>query len=208
MPSPCSSRRNTPLRKRARLLALSLLAALFVSACEVSVGDDEGDTVTQAAPTVTEREVIKRRTVESQEPTGTTAPEVPDDVGGNVQEAIATVESEGYQVFNPDSYDPSYPLRVLIGIKKDSATGYAQRAFFFYGDEYLGNDTSADSATIEYEGQDDNTISLSYKLYRSDDPNCCPTAGEATVRYDWNGSELTPLDEIPTEDFDADRSRR
>ena len=143
------------------------------------MGEDEQATVTEVTPTVTEREVIKRRTVEED---GGERPKRTRRLGGNIQEATATVAREGYDVFNPDTYDPSYPLRVLIGIRQGSATGYAQRAFFFYGDDYLGNDTSGDSAGIEYAGQDDNTVSLTYKLYQHNDPNCCPTGGEATVR--------------------------
>ncbi len=185
-------------------MAALLLIAMLLSACEVSVGEDEQATVTEVTPTVTEREVIKRRTVEGDG----AETEADATLGGNLQEATATVAGEGYEVFNPDTYDPSYPLRVLIGIRQGSATGYAQRAFFFYGDDYLGNDTSGDSAGIEYAGQDDNTVSLTYKLYQHNDPNCCPTGGEATVRYDWNGSELVPLDEIPTDDWDANGSRR
>jgi hypothetical protein len=116
------TRRKPRIAKRSTRIALiGLPAVLLLSSCDVNVGGDEGATVTEAAPTVTEREVIKQRTVESDE---TTVPAT-DEVGGNVQEAAATVANEGYEVTNPDTYDTSYPLRVLIGIRQGSATGYA-----------------------------------------------------------------------------------
>lgn len=188
------------------IIPFALLACLILPGCDVTFGEDEATTVTEAAPTVTEREVIKRRPAPS--PPETTTPESGSQLGGTLEEAVATVEGEGYDVSNTDTYDPSYDLRVLIGISQDSATAYAQRAFFFLGGEYLGNDTSADSAGIEYAGQDSNTVSLDYVLYRRNDANCCPSGGKATVRYDWNGSELVPLDEIPPDSLDARLSRR
>ena len=43
-------------------------------------------------------------------------------------------------------------------------------------------------------------ITLSYTLYGPTDPNCCPTGGTQSVRFQWNGTSLTPLDPIPGED--------
>jgi hypothetical protein len=97
---------------------------------------------------------------------------------------------------------------VLLGIRKESATAYAQKAFFFLGPRYLGTDTKNESAGINYAGQSDLTVSLTYALYRPDDANCCPTGGEKTVRYQWSGERLVPLDGIPSDSLDAPLSRR
>ncbi len=40
-------------------------------------------------------------------------------------------------------------------------------------------------------------VALSYSLYRADDPMCCPSAGEAIVRYQWNGGRMEHLDPLP-----------
>lgn len=192
-----------------RFIALAgacLGAPLALAACNVQIGgQDQGQTVTQSAPTVTEREIIKKppRT-ETQQQT------VQQSQGGTVDDAVARVQSEGYDVEDRSTYDSSYTLRVLIGIRQGSATGFAQRAFFFVGDDYIGTDTSADSAHIEYAGQEDTTVSLTYDLYRPDDPNCCPTAGKATVSYELNPDResLTPLDQIPSDSLGARESRR
>jgi|SRR5215210_666374 len=112
-------------------------------------------------------------------------------------EAVATVDSEGYQVLDTSTYGEDADIAALIGLRKGSATSYAQRAFFFAKGEYLGNDTSDDSASITLAYQEPGLIALEYTLYASEDPNCCPTMGSATVRYSWDGSTLTPLDPIP-----------
>jgi hypothetical protein len=112
-------------------------------------------------------------------------------------EAVGRVSKEGYNPDDEDQYHPSQTLRVLVGTKKDSGDGYAKRAFFFVGDRYIGTDTSDDSAAIRVDSQSDTTITLAYPLYGKDDPLCCP-GGEATVRYQWNGSKLVPLDPIPS----------
>lgn len=195
---------SRPARRRIAVLPAALMAGLFAG-CDVQIGDQqEAQTVTEKAPTVTERRIIKKP------PRTETQPTVEQSQDGNVADAVARVESEGFDVEDTASYDPNYALRVLIGIRQGSATGFAQRAFFFVGDDYIGTDTSADSAHIEYAGQDDETVSLTYDLYRPDDPNCCPTAGKATVTYQLNQDRqsLTPLDPIPSDSAGAKRSRR
>ena len=99
-------------------------------------------------------------------------------------------------------------MRVLIGVRKGSATGHAQRAFFFLGRDYLGTDTADESAAIEVLETSDDTITLRYVLYEPSDPYCCPTAGKATVRFHWDGTRLAPLDPIPASGNNANPSRR
>jgi hypothetical protein len=188
------------LAGRACLLGVS---SIVLVSCDVQIGDSDGErTVTEAAPTVTERTVVEEGSQPEQDTT-------PQSEGGSVTEAVARVEAEGYEVEDTSTYDPAYRLRVLIGTK-NLPTSAPQRAFFFVGDDYLGTDTSEDSAHIEYAGQDDTQVSLSYQLFRRNDPNCCPTGGEATVRYQLaaDGETLTPLDPIPSESINASRSRR
>jgi len=132
--------------------------------------------------------------------------EVPEPRG--LQSALAKVGSLGYTVKSTSSYNEGNTLRVLIGVATGSADGYNQRAFFFVNNDYIGTDTLNPSATVNPNWQTNDTVSLSYPLYRPSDPMCCPTGGAAQVRYYWNGARLVPLDPIPSDDWKAPLSRR
>ena len=95
-------------------------------------------------------------------------------------------------------YDPQSTLRAIIGYSTGSPTGRAQRVFFFVrGRGFVGTDTEGYSASISLSWSNDTTIAVSYGLYRESDSMCCPTGGATTVRFQWNGSRLEPLDPIP-----------
>jgi hypothetical protein len=86
--------------------------------------------------------------------------------------------------------------------------GYSNRAFFFANGNYVGTDTSTDSAGITALWATGDTVALSYQLYNPADPMCCPTASTATVRYHRTGGGVSPLDTIPSADWAAIPSRR
>jgi hypothetical protein len=124
-----------------------------------------------------------------------TTPEPPPTAGG-LPEAEATLRDKGYRADDPGDYDSSATLRVLIGTRRDSGDGYAKKAFFFVDGRFIGTDTSDESANIRVEGTTDDTVTLAYAIYRGGDALCCPS-DTATVRYQWNGAHLLPLDKIP-----------
>jgi hypothetical protein len=97
-------------------------------------------------------------------------------------------------------WDPSAPINVILGTLTNSADGFNNWAFFFAGNRYIGHATSDPSLAISIAGRTPTVITLSYTLYAPSDPNCCPTGGMQQVRFQWNGSSLTPLDPIPGED--------
>ncbi len=121
--------------------------------------------------------------------------------------ATDRIGREGYVVRDVQSYDPNALLRVLVGIRRGS-DGYDQRAFFFLRERYLGADTWYPSGQISVEKHESTRVILRYALYRPTDANCCASAGSVTVRYNWNGDKLEPLDEIPSADLKATVSRR
>ncbi len=123
--------------------------------------------------------------------------------------AIDLIKQKGYTVIDTSEvwYDPSEQLNVLIGMCTGSADGYCKQAFFFYNGKYLGTDTADPSQQISVVWRNDTTIALNYILYRKDDAMCCPTAGAATVRFQWNGTKLEALDPIPSSDWSADAHR-
>ena len=91
----------------------------------------------------------------------------------------------------------SGPLYVLTGTCAESATGYCQNAFFFYGNRYLGTDVSAIDIGVSIQWTTRDVAALSYPLYAPEDPHCCPTGGSRTVRFEWNGSRVVPIDPLP-----------
>jgi hypothetical protein len=143
--------------------------------------------------------------------TATAAPGTPGGVGAPVlstARAAALVRGAGYTPISFAGYDPGNDLSVIIGLLSTSVDGHPQRAFLFHRGTFVGYDSPQPSATIRWIWSTDRVVALQYDLYRPDDPMCCPTAGGATVRYQWNGSAATPLDLIPTAAMSAPVSRR
>jgi len=118
------------------------------------------------------------------------------------------VRSKGYTPNSDTVWPRPQDLNVIVALKSDAQTSSSQMAFFFHGGRFLGTDTATPSANLGKKAQDASTITLSYQLYQANDPNAANTGGSANVRYHWTGSKLEPLDPIPTDDPNADHSRR
>ena len=126
-----------------------------------------------------------------------------------VQNAVQFVRQQGFEVLSAANYNPPALLHVLTGFRVPTADAHEQYAFFFTtGGKYLGTDTSETSADLGVAAQTNDTVTISCVLYKPDDPMCCPTGGTANVRYFYNGTRLTPLDPIPSADWNAPFSRR
>lgn len=135
-------------------------------------------------------------------------PIIPQESSDSIYDSeVQKVKDEGYTVYDKRNND-HFLLHVLIGMRTGTADGYDKRAFFFYQGKYLGTDTNSISARINSPWRDDKTIALEYTLYKKDEPLCCPTGGSKIVRFQWDGTKLNVLDPIPTDDWDADLSRR
>ncbi|WP_313949807.1 MULTISPECIES: LppP/LprE family lipoprotein [Frankia] len=126
----------------------------------------------------------------------------------SVAKASSVVRAAGYTPISLGGFDQNSDLSVIVGLRSTSADGHPQRAFFFHRGAYIGNDAQQSSATIRWIWSTDRVVALQYDLYKPGDPMCCPTAGGATVRYQWNGSSVTPLDPIPSAAFAAPAGRR
>jgi hypothetical protein len=125
-----------------------------------------------------------------------------------LRNAEASVRARGYFPIDASAYDPRAPLAAIVGVRKGSADASAQRAFFFAAGHLVGTDTRTDSARIRVALMRPPVIALRYELFRPRDPQCCPTAGSATVRYRWSGARLEPLDPVPPSSYSAAGSRR
>jgi hypothetical protein len=111
--------------------------------------------------------------------------------------ALATVKAHGFTANGTSDYHANQTLRVLTATRTGSGDGYAQQAFFFVGGRYIGTDTAQPSAGVKVLSQDDTEVTLAYPLYRPHDPLCCPSAGQATVRFQLNNGRLVALGKIP-----------
>jgi hypothetical protein len=133
-------------------------------------------------------------------------PETTDSADLTRAEAIVT--AHGYTPDENSQWPRLDGLNVITATATGSADGYDRRAFFFYGNNYLGTDATQSSADVGESWSTSDTVALSYRLYKPSDPACCPTAGSALVRFHWDGSRLRPLDAIPAADGNAVTSRR
>jgi hypothetical protein len=117
------------------------------------------------------------------------------------------VKARGFTPNDTADYHSGQTLRVLTATRTGSGDGYAQQAFFFVGNHYLGTDTSQPSASVKVVAQGDTEVTLAYPLYRPHDPLCCPGGGQATVRFQLNNGKLVPLGTIPPSSSTSGLSR-
>lgn len=97
--------------------------------------------------------------------------------------AVSALRNEGYRAVHLSDYDATNVLRVLIGRGEGG-----QRAFFFTGSRYIGNDASEDSRSIQVARAGNRSVSLSYRL----------TDGKRKrVLFRWDGKALAPQTSIP-----------
>jgi LppP/LprE lipoprotein len=110
--------------------------------------------------------------------------------------AVDQVRRQGYAPVKLSDYRPGDVLRVLIG-RPVGTTPAGRRAFFFAGDEYIGQDALAPSLELRAGRRRKREVTLVYSLYREGDRECCPKGGETRVRFRWTGTALEPRDAIP-----------
>jgi hypothetical protein len=118
------------------------------------------------------------------------------------------VRKRGYYPTDTSGYGSGTPPAVVLGVRKGSADGTAQRAFFFAAGRFVGTDTADDSAGIRIDSARPPVIALAYRLFDPKDPQCCATAGTTIVRYRWDGRRIVPLEPIPPSSISARGSRR
>ena len=111
--------------------------------------------------------------------------------------ALHTLGAYGFTASDTSTYNSDHTLRVLIGTRTGSSDGYSHQAFFFEDERYLGTDARDASAAIKVVSESDTEVTLGYGLYRAKDPLCCPSGGEAKVRFQLDNGRLQALDPIP-----------
>jgi hypothetical protein len=111
---------------------------------------------------------------------------------------VAEVRAAGYEPVELDAYEVRRTLRVLVG-RPHQGMAPGLRAFFFVKGRFIGNDALTPSMELDVGGQRDRQVTLVYGLFLPGDRPCCPSGGDAEVRFRWNGGELAPRDAIPAE---------
>lgn len=193
------------------LLLVGMIAGVVL---ERSVLDDDAPAAPAPSPPATASPTPQPIPIPSPQPTARPTTAAPDEATDSptpahisLAEARRLVSERGYRPKTVDGWRPQRTLKVITA-ERDSATGRPEFAFFFAGGRLLGTDTAEPSAGVSFtERIDDTTVRLTYALYAPDEPMCCPSS-TADVRYRWDGDRLRPLDPIPSNDPDADRSRR
>jgi hypothetical protein len=212
------------MRSSASLAALAIAAALALAGCG---GGTETVSVSGSGAAANGNAAATTATSTAQHPASSagggsaqgaatqttrtaTAPEFTKETptGEGVGQAVAVVKAHGFTPNDDAQYRPGQTLRVLVATRTGSADGYAQQAFFFVGNRYIGTDTSAPSAGVRLVSQSDTEATLAYRLYRPDDSLCCARGGEATVRFQLDNGHLTALDPIPATSASSGTSRR
>ena len=113
------------------------------------------------------------------------------------QAYVQTQAEQGYpfSILAPDTtWRPSAVLHVLHGTPQGAA-GTAGDYYFFFAN---GNPVGKQYFTVAV-GEtpvDSTTFSVTYKVYRPGDAHCCPSGGQATVRFHWDGAQLKALDPL------------
>jgi hypothetical protein len=140
----------------------------------------------------------------------TTAPAFTKQAGDHegLDAALAIVKAHGFTASDTSDYHHEQTLRVLVGTRSGSGNGYGQQAFFFVGGRYIGTDASEPSASVKVTSQSDTEVTLAYPLYKAHDPLCCPSGGQASVRFQLNNGRLVPLSPIPPTSSQTGLSRQ
>lgn len=103
----------------------------------------------------------------------------------------------GYDPFTPAlAWNPDHHLNAIVGILKTSGDGKYQHAFFFVDGRYIGTDTTKPSAEIGVKNTADDLVTATYGIFKPTDALAAPSS-HRSVRFEWNGSKLVPLDPIP-----------
>lgn len=168
------------------LLATSVLLAVGVTAALTFAPDGGGETATPQAAPAAAPEPSASGPAEPRKPKFTAAQR-------RARAAAAgTLREQGYRPVTLADYDPKHVLRVLIG-RGDGG----QRAFFFIGGRFLGNDAADDSKRIRIARSGNRSVALSYRLFAEGDRPCCPSGGSARVLFRWDGEQLAPQTSVP-----------
>ena len=169
------------------VLATGALLALFATAVVTFMPERGEETVVTSAPAATPQPAAaKKKKAAAKKPKLTRAQR------RARAAAVSTLSELGYRPVTLKDYKADKTLRVLVGRGEGG-----QRAFFFAGTRYVGNDAADDSERVEVVRAGNRSVSLAYKIFDEGDKPCCPTGRKARVLFRWDGEALSPQTAIP-----------
>jgi LppP/LprE lipoprotein len=182
--------------RRRRLLGLALV--LLAGAC---TEDDLSSvtTITAEPPvTTTTSTTAPPSTLTTAPPdTSASAPLSADDAA----ELVSAIEGpEGHWVPDISTYDPEAELSVIVASVPLATVSSPQQVFFFHDGIYAPTEALEARSGIGVAGAIGNTVTISYAHYQPEDPNCCPSLPDYTVRFRWDGTAVQLLDPLPPAD--------
>jgi LppP/LprE lipoprotein len=121
---------------------------------------------------------------------------------------LAVLHARGYAPVDTSQYRPEQTLQVLVGTRAGADGAKEEQAFFFVDGHYVGTDAAQPSGQISLVSQGDTEATLAYGLYRPGDPPCCPSGGQARVRFQLNDGQLGATGAIPAASSTGELSRR
>jgi LppP/LprE lipoprotein len=107
--------------------------------------------------------------------------------------AMATLDEQGFKPVRLADWRAEHELRVLIG--RDDAG--AERAFFFAGRRFVGNDDAVASASVRVAAARETSVTLTYRLFEPTDEACCPKGERVKVVFRWRDGTLSPAATVP-----------
>ena len=168
------------------VVATGALLAIFATAVITFMPERGEKSVVPAAPAATATPAPAKAKPKKVEPRFTAAQR------RARRAAVTTLSGLGYRPVSLKTYDPDHVLRVLIGKGEGG-----QRAFFFAGTRYLGNDAADDSDAIEIARAGNRSVAIAYRTFKTGDKACCPSGAKVRVLFRWDGKTLAPQTAIP-----------
>ena len=92
------------------------------------------------------------------------------------------------------TWRPGAVLHVLHGTPQGTASYGGDYYFFFANGNPVGKQYF--TGAVGETPVDSTTFAVTYKVYKPADAHCCPSGGQATVRFHWDGARLKPLDPL------------
>lgn len=178
------------------LVALAAIVAAYL------LGRSGGDSTASTTPTTTTSrtsttptEAAPVKTVTVQATTSTPAP-APATTGPYTTEGAAAAhvaaEGDGMQVLDPGAtWQPGGTLHVIHATPTGGASYGGDFYYFFVEGYQVGTQifTSAASSAM----LDGSTFAVTFNVYLSMDPHCCPSGGQSTVQFYWDGGSLVTV---------------
>ncbi|MCC3773390.1 LppP/LprE family lipoprotein [Streptomyces sp. UNOB3_S3] len=172
---------------RSRVGAVAAMCLLLVAA---STSCSSGNQVGSPGPT---------RSVTLWNPSaGRPSPSTAADGPFDVDAAMLRIKRLGYTADDEPSVLKALrgPFRALHGHCTGSVDGHCVSVFFFQGNDYVGYDNPGvtESTIVK---QDGTTVTISYPVFTTSDPLCCPSGGKREIRAAFKGGKVAFTPPLP-----------